>query len=118
MMLDPGSILAGEEGVHFLPSPGGIKHHHSAVRICRKVWRGENMVVKEFDLLEIKAAKVIPGCSLGTSNAAVREEFGMQSLISRREVRTLKRQYRLLQKMRETILPNIAGESALRAGKG
>ncbi|CAB1096931.1 unnamed protein product [Ectocarpus sp. CCAP 1310/34] len=44
-------------------------------------------VVKELEAAQMKAAKIILGCSTRTSNAAVRAELGIQSLRSGRDAR-------------------------------
>ncbi|CAB1098704.1 unnamed protein product [Ectocarpus sp. CCAP 1310/34] len=60
-----------------------------------EVWEGNKKVVKELEAAQMKAAKIILGCSRRTSNAAVRAELGIQSLRSGRDARKLTWQYRM-----------------------
>ncbi|CAB1098534.1 unnamed protein product [Ectocarpus sp. CCAP 1310/34] len=75
-----------------------------------EVWEGNKKVVKELEAAQMKAAKVILGCSKRTSNAAVRAELGIQSLRSGRDARKLTWQYRMCG-MGEERLPRIAWEA-------
>ena len=52
-----------------------------------EVWEGNKKVVKEVEAAQMKAAKIILGCSKRTSNAAVRAELGIQSVRSARDAR-------------------------------
>lgn len=61
-------------------------------------------MVRELEIVQLKAVKVILGCSQRTSNAAVRTELGILFLKTKRDVRKLKWQYRL-HKMKEKRLP-------------
>ncbi|CAB1117831.1 unnamed protein product [Ectocarpus sp. CCAP 1310/34] len=54
-----------------------------------EVWEGNKKVVKELEAAQMKAAKIILGCSKRTSHAAVRAKLGIQSLRSRRDARKL-----------------------------
>ncbi|CAB1096020.1 unnamed protein product [Ectocarpus sp. CCAP 1310/34] len=60
-----------------------------------EVWEGNKKVVRELEAAQMKAAKIILGCSKYTSNAAVRAELGIQSPRSGRDARKLTWQYRM-----------------------
>ena len=60
-----------------------------------EVWEGNKKVVQELEAAQMKAAKIILGCSKRTSNAVVRAELGIQSLKSERDARKLTWQYRM-----------------------
>ncbi|CAB1104917.1 unnamed protein product [Ectocarpus sp. CCAP 1310/34] len=75
-----------------------------------EVWEGNKKVVKELEAAQMKAAKIILGCSTRTSNAAVRAELGIQSLRSGRDARKLTWQYRMCG-MGEERLPRIVWEA-------
>ncbi|CAB1097466.1 unnamed protein product [Ectocarpus sp. CCAP 1310/34] len=75
-----------------------------------QVWEANEKVVKELEAAQMKAAKVILGCSKRTSNAAVRAELGIQSLRSGRDARKLTWQYRMCG-MGEERLPRIVWEA-------
>ena len=72
-----------------------------------EVWEGNTKVVKELEAAQMKAAKIILGCSKRTSNAAVRAELGIRSLKSGRDEKKLTWQYRMCG-MGEEKLPRIA----------
>ncbi|CAB1115344.1 ABC [Ectocarpus sp. CCAP 1310/34] len=76
----------------------------------REAWEGNKKVVKELEAAQMKAAKIILGCSTRTSNAAVRAELGIQSLRSGRDARKLTWQYRMCG-MGEERLPRIVWEA-------
>ena len=71
-----------------------------------EVWEENKKVVKELEAAQMKAAKIILGCSKRTSNAAVRAELGIRSLRSGRDARKLTWQYRM-GGMGEERLPRI-----------
>ena len=75
-----------------------------------EVWEGNTKVVKELEAAQMKAAKIILGCSKRTSNAAVRAELGIRSLKSGRDEKKLTWQYRMCG-MGEERLPRIAWEA-------
>ncbi|CAB1106369.1 unnamed protein product [Ectocarpus sp. CCAP 1310/34] len=75
-----------------------------------EVWEGNKKVVKELEAAQVKAAKIIVGCSKRTSNAAVRAESGIQSLRWGRDARKLTWQYRMCG-MGEERLPRIVWEA-------
>ncbi|CAB1117897.1 unnamed protein product [Ectocarpus sp. CCAP 1310/34] len=60
-----------------------------------EVWEGNKEVVKELETAQMKAAKVILGCSKCTSDVAVRAELGIRSLRSGRDARRLTWQHRM-----------------------
>ncbi|CAB1112063.1 unnamed protein product [Ectocarpus sp. CCAP 1310/34] len=68
-------------------------------------------VVKELEAAQMKAVKIILGCSKRPSNAAVRAELGIQSLRSGRDARKLTWQYRMCG-MGEERLPRIVWEES------
>ncbi|CAB1103975.1 unnamed protein product [Ectocarpus sp. CCAP 1310/34] len=68
------------------------------------------VVAKDLEAAQMKAAKIILGCSKRTSNAAVRAEVGIQSLRSGRDARKLTWQYRMCT-MGEERLPSIVWEA-------
>ncbi|CAB1115185.1 unnamed protein product [Ectocarpus sp. CCAP 1310/34] len=75
-----------------------------------EVSKGNKKVVKNLEAAQMKAAKIILGCSRRTSNAAVRAELGIQSLRSGRDARKLTWQYRMCG-MGEERLPRIVWEA-------
>ncbi|CAB1118116.1 unnamed protein product [Ectocarpus sp. CCAP 1310/34] len=75
-----------------------------------EVWEGNKKVVKQGEAVQMKAAKIILGCSKRTSNAAARAELGIQSLRSGRDARKLTGQYRMYG-MGEERLPRIVWEA-------
>ena len=75
-----------------------------------EVWEGNKKVVKELEAAQMKAAKIILGCSKRTSNATVRAELGIRPLKSGRDERKLTLQYRMCG-MGEERLPRIAWEA-------
>lgn len=82
----------------------------SPLEYAGEVWEGNKKVENELEAAQMKAAKIVLGCSPRTSNAAVRAELGIQSLRTGRDTRKLIWQYRL-QGMGEERLPKIAREA-------
>ncbi|CAB1097155.1 unnamed protein product [Ectocarpus sp. CCAP 1310/34] len=83
-----------------------------SVEPFRKLLRSveDGQVVKELEAAQMTAAKIILGCSKRTSNAAVRAELGIQSLLSGRDARKLTWQYCMCG-MGEERLPRIVWEA-------
>ncbi|CAB1100297.1 unnamed protein product [Ectocarpus sp. CCAP 1310/34] len=71
---------------------------------------GDKKVVKELEAAQMKAAKIILGCSKRTRNAAVRAELGIQSQRSGRDARKLTWQYCMCG-MGEERMPRIVWET-------
>ncbi|CAN0409735.1 unnamed protein product [Ectocarpus sp. 12 AP-2014] len=100
---------------HVKGSEKGQSTSREAGRDTRKeyageVWEGNEKVIKELEAAQMKAAKIILGCSKRTSNAAVSAEFGMESLRSGRDARKLTWRYRMCG-MGEKRLPIILWEA-------
>jgi len=75
-----------------------------------EVWEGNTKIVAELEAAQMKAAKIILGCSQRTSNAAVRAELGLNSLRTGRDTKKLTWQYRM-GNMGKERLPRIAWEA-------
>ena len=70
-----------------------------------EVWEGNAKLVKQ--LVQMTAAKKVPGCSSTSSNTVLRAELGMYPLETNRDVRNLKWQYQV-RNMPKKRLPAIA----------
>ena len=70
-----------------------------------EVWEGNAKLVKQ--LVQMTAAKKVPGCSSTSSNTVLRAELGMYPLETNRDVRNLKWQYQV-RNMPKKRLPTIA----------
>ena len=71
---------------------------------AREVWKGNAKLVKQPETVQMTAAEKIRGCSSTTSNTVLRAALGMYPHKTNRDVRQLKRQYKV-RNMPEKRLP-------------